>query len=170
MQRKRDSDNGQTAEDLPLSIQAKWSHWSFVLAEAAWLSKDIRQERMWKKKMAFLFAYEIATSSVKLRPVDAAEVVRVKGEGDWEGTGGGHAARRPSRHRCDHGTCLTHRPCHTSRCRTMPGASLRQTLCFLFMRAVAGASNTAGRQSLSPHLVDRQCNKPTRARLFVCPK
>jgi hypothetical protein len=101
VQRKRDGDDGPAPEDLSLSIQAKWTHWSFVLSEAAWLSKDIRQEGMWKKKMAFLFAYEIATTPVKLHPVDAAEVGRVKGEGDGEVAAGGHASRRPSRHRCD---------------------------------------------------------------------
>jgi hypothetical protein len=42
-----------------------------LLAEAAWLCQDIRQERLWKKKMAFMFAHQIANSNIKLKPVAA---------------------------------------------------------------------------------------------------
>ena len=67
LQRKRD---GATEPDQPvLEPQRKLCHWSYLLEECAWMSKDIRYERRWRKHMAFIIAHEAVAACDKLRKV-----------------------------------------------------------------------------------------------------
>lgn len=135
VQRKRGTEEGNDADDASRTIVAKHSHWSYVIAEAKWLSIDIRKERAWKRKMAFLLAYEIAKTPMKLRPV-----VKAAAEGGRMGGADSDAvalpAKRTSRYRC----ALTLSPARLS-ALTLP--------CF----AVAvGVGWPAGRSACRPDL------------------
>lgn len=95
LQRKRGIVKSSQLIDAPPATHPKRGHWSYLLAEAAWMCQDVRQERLWKKKMAFLFAHLIASSSpFKLRPVAADQVTPRATDGSWLST------RRISRQKC----------------------------------------------------------------------
>ena len=113
MQRKRGDKTSPALDDAPSGAQPKRSHWSYVLSEALWLSRDVRQERIWKKKMAYLFAHEIAKSKIQLRPVsaeapDGKSSIQAEEE---NGVAANAGSRRTPRNRCitttTYDKCLT---------------------------------------------------------------
>lgn len=94
MQRKRGDIQPSPTCDAPYATHAKRAHWDYVLTEASWLCTDMRQERLWKRKMAFLLAHEIAHSHIRLRPVGGGDAK------DADATAPASGSRRPSRHKC----------------------------------------------------------------------